>query len=49
MTLGNGVWPIDLSEIYWEQTHRELWESARAKSRVRHAEVVALRKAYASA
>ena len=47
MTLGNCVWPIDLSEVYWEQTNRELWERARAKSRVRHAEVVALRKAYA--
>ena len=46
MRLGHCVWPIDISEVYWEQTNCELWERARAKSRVRHAEVVALRKAW---
>ena len=44
MRLGNCVWPIDNSDVVWEHAHRELWAKHRAKSRVYHAEVMALRK-----
>lgn len=49
LRLGNCPPRPDSSDIYWERTNHELWETARAKSRVYHEEVVGLRKAYRGA